>query len=104
MAELVGSISGPDLRPFDTYDGRVAVWLDRLELELKQKSPGEFVGRVLKWQRADGYARYVVVEQRPILKVAHLNVGDGWEVEPPLIRGLNIDDVSAMCRADAPGW
>lgn len=101
MAELVGSFVEPKPSRSDApFEAQRMVWLDRLELELKRKSPGEFVGRVLRWQRCDGYAEYVVVEQRPVLKIAHLDAGDGYAVEPALIRGLNVEDVSAMCKAE----
>jgi hypothetical protein len=56
---------------------------------------GEIVGGLLRWQRGDGYAFYIVVNDDP-LEIAHVPFGDEWRVEPPLIRGLNRDDVEDM--------
>lgn len=56
---------------------------------------GEIVGGILRWQRGDGYAFYVVTKDRP-LTVRHLGYMDAWQVEDALIRGLNKQDVLVM--------
>ena len=53
------------------------------------------LGEILRWQRADGYAEYMVWSTDP-LTLIHLPVGDAWTVEAPLIRGLNLADVEDM--------
>ncbi len=55
----------------------------------------ELVGEILRWSRGDGYALYAVVRTDP-LEIVWLPFGDAWEVEVPLIRGLNLDDVREM--------
>jgi hypothetical protein len=63
---------------------------------------GEIVGVHCKWNVADGYAHYVVTKASP-LTLAHVDVGDGYTVQPPMIRGLRKDDVLAIKRQNA-GW
>jgi hypothetical protein len=53
---------------------------------------GEVEGGMLRWQRADGYAWYIVTKAKP-LTVQHVPYGDAWSIEPALIRGLNMQDV-----------
>jgi len=53
----------------------------------------EFVGEIVKWQRADGYALYAVVNTAP-LELVWVDYGDGYGVEAALIRGLNLDDIA----------
>jgi hypothetical protein len=73
--------------------------IEELKEKLKAAHPGNYVGELLRWQVADGYACYIVVQERP-LQVAHLDVGDGYCVDPILIRGLRMDDVRAMVERE----
>lgn len=75
-------------------------WLEKVKAELRATTPGEYVGEVLKWQRADGYACYIVVAEVPQLMVAHLDIGDSYQVEDALIRGLIIEDVIEMVERE----
>ena len=52
----------------------------------------DLTGSILRWQRADSWAYYVVTKHSP-LTIAHIDICDGWRIEPALIRGLNIADV-----------
>lgn len=70
-------------------------WLKQAKESLRAANPGEYVGEVLRWQVADGYACYMVMQEKP-LKVVHLDIGDGYAVDPILIRGLRILDVKEM--------
>jgi len=65
----------------------------------RAKHEGELVGEVLRWQRADGYAQYMVIKQAP-LTLAHIEIGDAWYVEGPLIRGLRLEDARAMVQRE----
>lgn len=55
--------------------------------------PGEYLGRVLRWQRADGYAYYLVTSLDP-LEIQWIPFLDRWQIEPALIRGLDLNDVA----------
>ena len=48
--------------------------------------------RVWRQQVADGYAVYYIVSEKP-LKLAHVAVGDGYNVHTVTIRGLRLKDV-----------
>lgn len=73
--------------------------LYRYRQQFKAEHPGDLVGEVVKWQRADGYAQYMVVCEEP-LQLAHLNMGDAWTIEPALIRGLILEDIKEMVDGD----
>ena len=55
------------------------------------------VGEELGWQRGDGFARYIVTHDRPFT-VAHLHIGDGYQVEPETIRGLRLKDAKLQIK------
>lgn len=63
----------------------------------REKADGDLVGKLLYWSRGDGSAVYMVIKQRP-LTVAHVEIGDGYRVEPETIRGLRLVDVKRMAR------
>jgi len=65
----------------------------------RAKNPGDMVGETLHWGVADGSAVYMVVKQKPLL-VAHVNVGDGYRVDPIMIRGLRLSDVRERVARD----
>lgn len=56
---------------------------------------GEIVGALLHWPVGDGRAFYVVTSKDP-LRVSWVGVGDNWQVDPILIKGLDVDDVRRM--------
>lgn len=74
-------------------------FLDTLRANLRARDSSPLVGEELRWQRGDGYARYVVIRERPF-EIGHLNIHDGYQVEPELIRGLRLSDAREMIEAD----
>lgn len=56
------------------------------------------VGRLIKFQVADGYAIYRVESAKP-LTVAHVRFGDCYSVSNTMIRGLNVTDVRRQLEA-----
>lgn len=75
--------------------------LERLEAagdDREKLASLDLCGLALRWQRGDGYAIYVVTKNRP-LTLTHVDYGDAWKVEAPLIRGLSRDDVISMGRS-----
>lgn len=44
------------------------------------KAPSEYVGEIIKFQVADGYAEYMVLSLKP-LQLIHLDIWDGWQSE-----------------------
>lgn len=62
---------------------------------VRKRNPGELVGEVLRWQRADSYACYMIVCEDPFT-LAHLQESDAYMVEPALIRGLFLSEARAM--------
>lgn len=67
--------------------------------EARAKADGDLVGETVQWQRADGYAVYMVTSERP-LRLAHVDICDGYTVERALIKGLTLGDVRAMVEAE----
>lgn len=56
---------------------------------------GDLVGKEVMTGRGDGYARYLVCQQKP-LHLIHLPIGDCWRAEEPWERGLRVSDVREM--------
>lgn len=56
------------------------------------------VGRLIKFQVADGYAIYRVESAKP-LTLAHVRWGDCYSVSDATIRGLNVTDVRKQLEA-----
>jgi len=81
-------------------------WQRREEAQLaeaaeqaRSNASGDTVGETLRWPRADGYAVYMVTSESP-LRLAHVDICDGYTVEPALIRGLTLRDVRGMVESN----
>lgn len=83
----------------DEWVAQEKAQLESAATAARAKAPGGTVGGLLRWQRADGHAVYMVTSERP-LKIAHVEVGDGWNIEPALIRGLRLAEVQAMLESE----
>lgn len=101
-------IDFPDFNSFFDEDGKFDYekmrkaeneYVQTLAAEAKQNGDSELLGEVVRWQRGDGYAMYMVWETKP-LTLIHLDMGDGWTVEEPLMRGLRVSDVKEMVAQD----
>lgn len=60
---------------------------------------GEVIGLVVSFPIADGYASYLVVNEKP-LTLQHIPVRDRYQADYCTIRGLRKEDVLARERAD----
>ncbi len=85
-------------------DYRKVIEAEELAVEVaatkaQAKHPGTLAGEVVGWPRADNYARYMIVSEKP-LTLIHIDSGDGYAVEAALIRGLRLADVRAMVKRD----
>lgn len=56
---------------------------------------GEIVGGIISFSVADGGAYYLVTKAKPLL-LQHIDYGDGYRVQYPMIRGLRRADVEDM--------
>ncbi len=82
-------------RPRREWIRREEEQIEAAAAQARTKAAGDTVGELLRWPRADGYALYMVTSEKP-LRLAHVDVGDGYSVENSLIRGLNLADVRSM--------
>lgn len=87
-----GALEWPPLRGEGEARKAESVRLQELIERSANLPEGEVVGALLRWQRGDGYAFYVVTKARP-LTVKLVPTGDAWQVEAALIRGLTRADV-----------
>jgi hypothetical protein len=89
--EVAPPIEAP---PFsiETWQKDEDAYTEKLRAAARWANDGEYVGEIVKWQRADGYAVYMVWSERP-LQIMHVALGDGYTVEPSLIRGLTLAEV-----------
>lgn len=58
----------------------------------------EYVGALISWQIADGYASYLVTSMSPVT-LQWVPLADGYRVDDALIRGLRKPDVIAKVES-----
>jgi hypothetical protein len=73
-------------------DGAHEKAFDALAARSATLGEGEYVGALINWQIADGYASYLVTSMRPVT-LQHVPFGDAYTVHPETIRGLRKADV-----------
>lgn len=73
--------------------------LDRLHAYADTLDDSEYVGAIVRWQVADGYAEYLVTSMAGSGTLQHLPFLDAYTVDPALIRGLRKQDIKE--RVDA---
>ena len=102
MATAYSAPEGYDPPEFDIDDYRTGAWqqkeadyIARLADRAKMNGTNPLLGEVVSWPRGDGYAQYMVWQTKP-LQLIHLAIGDAWQVEDVLIRGLRVADIRAM--------
>jgi hypothetical protein len=83
-----------------SYEREEAAFLERLADRAKMNGTSPLLGEVVRWQRADGYAQYMVWQTNP-LQLIHLDLLDGYSIEPALIRGLRVADIRDMVERAA---
>ena len=67
---------------FDKWKESENKYIERLATLLKQQNPKDprYVGQVLKFPAADGYALYMVASLNPV-ELVWLQLGDAWQFE-----------------------
>lgn len=67
----------------DKYLSDLAAWC-------KKRKDQQYVGEVVRFPHADGYAQYMVASIKP-LELVHLELGDAWDL--PYIERLKAKDI-----------
>jgi len=103
MAKLAASLKGfrwnREKETYREYSERVD-GEKGLFVELQQQSDkANFVGKLLYFPYADGKAVYLVLGAQP-LTLAHIPIGDAWQIPDAHIRGLRRQDVLDMIERD----
>jgi hypothetical protein len=91
-------IEGPPYRHASWREDE-ARYIDELRAMAREDSKGALVGKVVSFQVADGYARYMVWRQSP-LSLVHLDLMDGYRIPEAHARGLNLADIKALVARD----
>ena len=99
MAKLLPTSIVIDTDYSEGWRERETESLARLRELMRTNCPGDLTGERLRWQRADSYAEYIIVKESPFT-IAHLAIGDAWQVEPALVRGLRISDAREMVERE----
>jgi hypothetical protein len=94
MATVFSAPEGYDPPAFnmDTWQKDEDEYLARLADRCKMNGTSDLLGETIKFPRGDGYALYMVWQTRP-LQLIHVAIGDAWQVEDALIRGLRVADI-----------
>jgi hypothetical protein len=104
MADLYRAPIDPPAFEESQVDGRfdadtdrevTNAYLDSLRELARDNGSSDLLGEVIRFQRGDGYAEYMVWRTSP-LELIWLELGDAWSVEDALIRGLRLSDVEEM--------
>ena len=93
----------PEITSEDYREGRwmqiETDYLERLKTFARQEAVPpqdvDLIGEIIRFPRGDGYAQYMVWTTRP-LQLIWIELGDAWQVEDALIRGLRLADVRAQ--------
>jgi hypothetical protein len=94
MATAFSAPEGFDPPAFnmDTWQRDEQDYLVRLSDRCKMNGTSDLLGETIQFPRGDGYAVYMVWNTRP-LELIHVAIGDAWQVEDALIRGLRVSDI-----------
>lgn len=84
----------------EQYTKTESDYIEQLAELARRNGSSKLLGEEVRWQRGDGYARYMVWSTSPRLELVHLDLGDGWQVEDALIRGLRVSDVKQMVERE----
>lgn len=99
MATLIEApIVAPEFS-LDTWQKDEENYTEAVRTALRAANRGKLIGEIVRWQRADGYAVYMVATEHP-LRLVHLDLGDGYTVESALLRGLTLADVERMVEME----
>jgi hypothetical protein len=87
----------PDYKNYDyrAEQAREDEYTKKLQEWCKARNKGNTVGEIIMWGVADGYAQYMVVNEKP-LQLFHLPFGDAYSAGAVWERGLRITDVRRM--------
>lgn len=81
---------------FEDYCKRTEQMYESLEKKSAEAvAKNQAVGFIIHIPIADGYARYLVVKERP-LTLVHIPFGDAWRAPEAHIRGLRLIDVKSL--------
>lgn len=83
----------------ETWREDEAAYVAKLTEMARANGDAPEIGKEIRFPRGDGYARYLVWSARP-LQLVWLQIGDAWQVEEALIRGLRITDLRLMIKRD----
>jgi len=89
----------PKIVDWKTWKEDEANYIERLTTHVKEGSTDPLVGKIIRFQVADGYAQYMIWNTKP-LQLIHLETGDAWQIPAAHARGLTLSDVKAMIKAD----
>ncbi len=64
-------------------------YLKRFAAEFRKNGSSDLLVEVIRFQRGDGYAQYMVWNTRP-LQLIWIELGDAWSVEPMSLRGMRV--------------
>lgn len=88
-----------DFNNREEYEKTEEAYLQRLSEWCKNRNAADpdYVGTVIQFPFADGYALYMVVSLKPVALI-HLQLGDAWEY--PYVERLTKKDIVEKIDAD----
>ena len=85
-------IKEPDFNP-KTWREDETKFLNELRKFCTSRNTGNYIGKELRIGHADGYARYMVMSEKP-MQLIHIPLGDAWN--SPLVDGLTSKKIKEL--------
>ena len=80
------------------YDKAEEKYIEEVRAFVKKRKPrAKFVGEIVRWGVADGFAAYMIASLRPV-ELIHLELGDAYQFQ--MAHRATADDLSKMVEAD----
>ena len=76
----------------EKHEQQVAAWC-------RENSPSNLAGEVIRFGVADGKASYVVYTTKP-LALIHLDIGDSYQIDDMMLRGMRVSDVRNLVASE----
>jgi hypothetical protein len=84
---------------FEAHHRAEQEWIASIATLAQEGAKGDTIGEIIRFQRGDGYAQYLVWNTNPC-ELVWLPVGDAWRIDEAHERGLRTSDVREHVRRE----
>lgn len=84
---------------FEKEEAAEEAWVEKLANYCRTHGNGALAGKEIRHQVADGYARYMVLKEKPF-QMIHLPLGDCYDAGAIWERGIRLTDARKMVERE----